>query len=475
MATISRPLSGRRSERAVLEGLARANQSEFLALYGRRRVGKTFLIRRFFADQAVVYFEIVGRFQGTLEDHLRIFAESLAETFFAGARIAPPESWHDAFRLLREAIESRRASRKKVVLFLDELPWIATHRSGCLPELEHFWNAWCSRRDDIVLVVCGSAASWMLRRVVNARGGLHDRLTQTIRLLPFTLHEAAEYFQDRGLRFTDRQLIELYMIFGGVPHYLDHVVRGRSVPQLVDQICLEPSAPVGDEFDRLYASLFDSDSRYVDVVRALSQKRSGLSRNDLLAAVGLPSGGGATTLLETLEQGGFISATIPFGRAKRDRIYRLTDELSLFHLKWLDGRRPRSWQHVRGTPRWRAWAGLAFESVCLKHAEAIERALGISGVETEVSAWLHPDAQIDLLIDRADDVISVCEIKFTDAPFTITKKYAAELRHKLAVFREQTGTRKRLDLVFVSSYGITSNAYADELVDSALKMDVLLR
>jgi len=475
MATISRNLSDRGSERELLGRLIDADKSEFLALYGRRRVGKTFLIRRFFQDQPVDYFELVGRFQGTLEHHLRIFAEALAETFYAGAAIAAPKTWHDAFQMLREAMEKRRGRRRKTVLFLDELPWIATHRSGCLRELEHFWNAWCSRRDDIVLVVCGSAASWMLRRIVHARGGLHGRLTQTIRLSPFTLREAAEYFRDRKLRFTDRELIELYMVFGGVPHYLDHVVRGRSVAQLVDQIVLARNGALANEFDRLYASLFDSDKRYVDVMRALARRRRGLLRNELLAAVGQPSGGGATTILATLEEGGFITSTIPYGRTKRERIYRLTDELSLFHLKWLDGRRPENWQHVHRTPRWHAWAGLAFESLCLKHSEAIKHALGISGVQTDVSAWLHADAQLDLLIDRADGVISICELKFVDAPFSITKKYAADLRRKLNVFRERTGTRKRLDLVFVSSYGVASNAHADELVDCSIEMDALLR
>lgn len=472
-ARIKRPLSGRRPEKAILTRLLGSERSEFLAVCGRRRVGKTFLVRRFFQDQPVNYFEMVGRFEGTLADQLRLFSESLSEVFYRGAPLAPPETWHDALRQLRSAIETSR-SNKKFVLFFDELPWIVTHRSGCLRELEHLWNAWCSRRDDIILVVCGSAASWMLKKIVNARGGLHGRLTQTIRLLPFTLQETEEYFADRKIPLTARDVIELYMCLGGVPHYLDHIDRGRSVAQHIDRICLDRNGALVNEFDHLFASLFDADEKYTGVVRALARKRRGLTRNEILESVGLASGGGATAVLGNLEEGGFISSIVPLDRTSRDRIYRLTDEFLLFYMTWLRARRPRSWQQVQGTPRWRAWSGLSFEALCLKHTDAILRELGISGIRTETSSWLHPDAQIDLLIDRADGVISICEMKFTDSPFTITKKYASELKRKIDVFREQTGTKKNIHLVFVTSYGLTRNKYSDELVDSLITMDALL-
>lgn len=360
-----------------------------------------------------------------------------------------------------------------MVLFFDELPWIASHRSGFLEELEHFWNAWCSRRRDVVLVVCGSAASWMLRKVVNARGGLHNRLTRSIRLLPFELGEVRAFFGDRGMRFTGRQLVELYMALGGVPHYLSQVRRGQSVPQTLDALYFARDAALAEEFERLFASLFEDDARYVRVVRALATKRSGLSRNELLVLSRLNTGGGATQILENLEQGGFIDVAIPFGRSARDRVLRLSDEFTLFHQNWLSSKKPASWQDVHGTPRWRAWAGLAFENVCLKHVAQIERALGISGVATNVTSWHHPSAQIDLIIDRADDVISVCEMKFSDAPFVITKAYASELRRKLDAFRRATGTRKAIQLVFVTSYGVADGLHARELVDAQVTMDLL--
>jgi hypothetical protein len=473
MASISRTLSARVRERETLARALSAPQSEFLAIYGRRRVGKTFLVRRFFQDHPVIYFEMVGLYQGSLDDHLRIFSEALSATFHEGARLSPPPSWHEAFRSLEETIGRYRKGKKKFVIFFDELPWIATHRSAFLGELEHFWNAWCSRRDDIVLIVCGSAASWMLQKIVQARGGLHNRLTRTIRLSPFTLGETRSFLRDRKLDFTDDQIVELYMVFGGVPHYLDQVERGRSVPQIVDAVCLDAHGPLADEFARLFASLFGADDAHESVVRALAKRRSGLGRTELLAAVGLPSGGGATTVLESLEEGGFIGSTIPFGRTSRDRFFRLTDEFTQFHFQWLTGRRPKSWQQIRGTPRWQVWAGLSFESLCLRHVDAIERALGISGVRTEASAWRHKEAQIDLIIDRADGVISVCEVKFTDAPFRVTKSYAEQLKRKIAVFREHTGATKAIHRVFVTSRGLSPGRYADESADAVVTMGSL--
>ena len=475
MASIHRKLSGRAGEQRLLAKALASSKSEFIAVYGRRRVGKTFLVRRFFQDLDVRYFEIVGQQGASKADQLELFADAVSTSFHGGRRRPPaPRSWREACRVLGEEIDAAvRPASGRYVLFFDELPWLASARSGCLQALEHFWNAWCQRRDDIVLIVCGSAASWMLRKLVHARGGLHNRLTRTLRLLPFTLAETREFFVDRGLSFTNREVAELYMSVGGIPHYLDHVERGPSVAQLIDQLYLGRSAPLGDEFGRLFVSLFRNHTGHVDVVKALARKRRGLNRTELLASAALPTGGGATTILTNLEEGGFIESTIPFGRTSRDRLFRLTDELSLFHLKWLASRSPASWQTVRGTPKWQAWAGLAFESLCLKHADAIQHALGISGVRVETSAWLHPKARIDLVLDRADDVVTLCEMKFTDAPFTITARYADELRNKLAVFREATGTRKALRLVLVTSYGVNENAHARELVDEVLTLEDL--
>lgn len=481
MATNIPAVSGRVRERDRLERVLGSPRPEFLAIYGRRRVGKTFLIRRFFAGRARM-FEVSGRYGGSTADNLQVFTDAMADTFHGGAKLAVPRSWHEAFRALERELDRRR-SRQKWVLFFDELPWLVTHKSGCLEELEHFWNSWCSKRPDIILVVCGSAASWMLRHVVHGHGGLHNRLTETMRLLPFSLAEAHRLLADRGIHLTRHQMVELYMVVGGVPHYLEKVPRGRSVAQIVDAMCFDPDGALAGEFDHLFASLFTDDEIYRRVVGELARIRRGVPRDDLLRAIDATSGGGINRVLANLEEAGFIQTVIPFGRTHRDRFYRLVDEFSLFHLQWIAGRRPGKrgdWTAVRGSAKWNTWAGLAFEALCGKHTDAIERALGISGVRTEVSSWQHrasdrddDGAQIDLLIDRADDVISVCELKHTVNPFVITRRYADDLRRKLAVFQRETRTRKSLQLVLVTTGGVLANAYARDLVDHEVGLDAL--
>ena len=472
-------ISGRTREQELLRRLLESPRAEFLAIFGRRRVGKTFLVRQYFTGKAQL-FEVTGRHDATLKDNLRVFADALSDSFHHGEDLAPPTTWHEAFRRLRRELERRRTRHKRVI-FLDELPWLATHKSGFLQELELFWNSWCSRRTDIIVIVCGSAASWMLRNIVNAKGGLHNRLTATLRLLPFTLAEACSFVEGRGVRLTRRQMLELYMAVGGVPHYLEKIRRGDSMAQAIDSLCFHRDGPLVGEFDRLFKSLYENAELYLKIVTLLARRRLGVERKSILDAAGLHSGGSANRVLANLEEAGFMQTTIPFGRGTRDRFYRLVDEFSLFHLHWMTRRRPRTgayWSLVRGSAPWNAWSGLAFESLCLKHVDAIERALGISGVLTEASSWLSRapgkqgnGAQIDLLIDRADDVISICELKHTAEPFAITRRYADDLRRKLAVFRSQTRTRKALQLVLVTTAGLVDNVHARELVDRQIDLD----
>jgi hypothetical protein len=478
MATDTANISGRHREQTILARVLASERPEFVAIYGRRRVGKTFLVRQFVGTRARL-FEVTGRHGGTMADNLRVFADALSDAFHGGATLAAPATWRDAFRDLQRELERRRSQRKWVIFF-DELPWLATPKSGCLEELEHFWNAWCSKRSDVALIVCGSAASWMLTHVVHAHGGLHNRLTETIRMQPFSLLEAHQLLDHRGVRLTRHQMVELYMAIGGIPHYLDKVLRGRSIAQTIDELCFDRDGALADEFEHLFASLFSDHDVYRSIVSELSRTRRGLLRDELLEAVGVVSGGGANRMLENLEQAGFIQTTVPFGRVRRDRFYRLVDELSLFHLTWIAGRGRRKrgdWTALRGGQRWATWSGLAFESLCLKHVDAIERALGISGVLTEVSSWQHrlphggAGAQIDLLIDRADDVISVCELKHTVNPFAITKRYAEELRRKIGVFQTATKTRKGIQLVLITAAGLLENEHSRSLVDQHVGID----
>jgi hypothetical protein len=479
-------LIGRVAEMRKLALALASDEAEFVAIYGRRRVGKTFLVREYFGE--AVRFELTGMHGVTLADQLENFAAALGQAKGLSEQLRAPGSWFEAFGQLERHIEALPPppAGSKHVVFLDELPWLDTRRSKLCPALEHFWNSWASRRKDLLLVVCGSAASWMVQYLVEAKGGLHNRITRKIRLLPFTLGETAAFLKSRAVELTPYQVIELHMAFGGVPHYLKMAEPGLSAFQIIDRVCFASQGELRDEFNRLYTSLFDHPEEHLAIVKALAAKREGLTRNELLTATGLPSGGGTTRRLDELAESGFLLVSIPFGRKEKDALVRLSDEFSLFHCTWiapLGKKNPDQdyWMKQRQSPKWRAWSGFAFEGICLKHALQIKAALGISGVQTTEAPWRHRAAadgsgtQIDLLIDRADDTINLCEMKFSEGAFTIDKPYADILRRKRDIFRQVTGTRKNIFITMVTTYGITDNAYAKELIASHVTAETLLK
>ncbi len=478
---VASPLVGRKAEQDELTHALASGRPELIAVYGRRRVGKTFLIRSFFARE--LCFELTGLRDSPQAQQLAAFARSLEAV--TGYAIEAPQTWFEAFQALIKYLEGALRNRGRKVVFLDELPWLATRRSRFLAAFEHFWNSWASRQDGLIVVICGSAASWMIAKVLHQRGGLHNRVTRSLPLYPFRLHETEAFLRSRGLDLDRRQLIELTMALGGIPYYLDQVRRGRSAAQNIDAILFAPNAPLGDEFEKLYASLFERHERHVKVIRALARKQGGLTRQDIVKMSRLPSGGTMTTTLTELEASGFICRMRPFGRAMRDSLYRLVDEFSLFHLRWLEGKRDRSdgegqWMRIHGTPGWQAWSGYGFENLCLRHLPQIKKALGISGVQTESSAWRHSarnreetGAQIDLLIDRRDGVINLCEMKFCDGEFVIDRKYARELLAKRETFRRATGTRKAIFLTLVTTHGVKPNGSKAEIVQNEITADAL--
>ncbi|RLB64407.1 MAG: ATP-binding protein [Deltaproteobacteria bacterium] len=474
-------LVGRSRERKTLAAAMGSSDPELVALYGRRRVGKTFLVREALGPD--ICFELTGMHRVALGMQLRNFSIALGDALARGIAPAVPQSWLEAFRQLRAMLEGLPKRKRKRVVFLDELPWLASRRSGFLSAFEHFWNSWASTRRDLVVIVCGSAASWMLNRLLRARGGLHNRVTRRIRLVPFTVTEARQLLVTRRVELDTYQLLELYMAFGGVPHYLKEIERGESAAQCIDRVCFAPDGLLRDEFGEVYASLFEKADRHLQIVRALASKRRGLTRNELLAATKLPSGGGTTETLKELEASGFVMRTPQFGLKVKDEVYRLADEHSLFHLSWIEKHRGRAegvWIRKRRSPAWRAWSGYAFEGLCLKHADALRQALGISGVETEESTWQHRPqdddehgAQIDLLIDRRDRCINLCEMKFCEGEFVVDKAYARNLRNKREVFAQATKTRKALFTTLVTTHGVRANRHRDAVVDRTIEVDSL--
>ena len=468
------PLAGRDSQKHTLQTALESGRPELIAVFGRRRVGKTHLVRTFFEKE--LCFELTGSRDATLREQLVNFAHALGN--LTGYRHACPESWQMAFEELTRVLEPMLTKGGRRVLFLDELPWLAGRNSRFLPAFEHFWNYWASRQSRLVVVVCGSAASWMITKFLRHKGGLHNRVTRRVLLEPFTLSETERFLESRNIQWERPQIIEFQMACGGIPYYLNLIERGHSPAQSIDQMLFSKSAPLANEFEELYASLFDNYERHLAVIHALASKQQGLSRNELQDLSGIHGGGNLTTILEELETSGFILKTIPYGRTQRDKLYRLADEFSLFHLQW-GNKTKGSWQSIRNSPAYRAWSGYAFENLCLRHVWQMKSALGISGVETESTAWRHhpknPDesgAQIDLLIDRKDRVVNLCEMKYSEIPFAIDKAYAEKLRIKREVFRQVTKTRKTLLLTMVTPHGVKSNSHS-HVADSQITLDAL--
>jgi hypothetical protein len=474
---------GREREQRVLQAALDSGEAELVAVHGRRRVGKTFLVREFFGD--LIRFELTGTYRGSSAQQLRNFADALVPEADPIAPPAPPRDWQEAFRRLRAFVERASSRAAKMVLFFDELPWLASRRSGFLPAFEHFWNAWAVKQRHVLVVVSGSASAWMVQRLLGAKGGLHNRVTRRIRLEPFVLPEAEAYLRSRRVRLTRYAVTELYAALGGIPYYLRQIDPGESPAAAIDRLCFAPDGPLREEFANLYASLFEHAERHENVVRVLAGKRRGLSRAELIEAAGLTTGGRVSTLTDELIESGFVLRMPQIGREAKDALYRLVDEYSLFYLSFVEkfrGTGTNVWTSKRGGPTWRAWSGYAFEGICLKHIGAIKRALGIEAVETTASSWFHrptPEidqgVQIDLVIDRKDATINLCEMKFSEAEFVVDKRYAAELTRKRDTFRRATGTRKSLFTTLIATMGLRPNEHSRSAVDQVLDLEALFR
>lgn len=466
---------GREQQIVRIKQLAGANKSSFIVVYGRRRVGKTFLIRNLFEGQFSFYVTGVANIktsQQLINFHL------VLEKYFPQATIPRVGTWLEAFQQLAKLLEKNKKEKK--IIFIDELPWFDTAQSGFVPALEHFWNSWASQRNDVLLIACGSAASWMLNKLINNTGGLYNRVTDRIKLNPFTLAETGQFFYEKKSAFDRYQIIQLYMALGGIPYYLEMVETSLSAAQNIDKLCFDEDAPLKTEFTILYNSLFRKAHNHIAIIEALSKSIYGIGRNELLDLAGLPNGGGSTRLLQELEESDFIIRSPAFGKTGKNSLYRLTDFYSLFYLKFIKqaGKKDRhQWITKIDSPDYRAWSGYAFEQICITHIEQIKKALGISGIQSYTSSWQGSTdkqrAQVEMLIDRRDHVINLCEIKFSLHPFTIDKKYSAVLRNKINVFKQTTGTKKAIYLSFITTYGITKNEYAGSLVQNDLTMDIL--
>ena len=454
---------GRKSEQEELRQAYASEYSEFVAVTGRRRIGKTFLVRETF--NYTFAFQHSGLANQKTRAQLKEFRQSLIKSGLKKCRI--PTDWFDAFFLLSELLDKKGDGKK--VVFIDELPWMDAPRSNFVSALEHFWNGYASARKDILLIICGSATSWIINNVFRNHGGLHNRVNHRINLAPFTLRECEQYAKSRHLVMSRYDILECYMVMGGVPFYWSLLELGKSLAQNIDALFFSQMGKLHYEYNELYDSLFKNPVPYVQVVSTLGTKRIGMTRDELIKEGGITNNGQLTRVLEDLEACGFIRQYSYQGIKRSTTIFQLTDNYTLFYYKYIHNRSDvdeKFWSMNVNTSVRNAWEGLAFERVCFEHIKQIKQALGISGVSTRIYSWRVKDdpvygdgAQIDMVIDRSDQVANLCEMKFSTKEYAIEKSDDDNLRHKVGRFNESQKTHKAIHLTLITPFGVKQNMY----------------
>ncbi len=482
------PVIGREEEQGLLESAFNSHSPELIALYGRRRVGKTYLIRNTFQGREdTIFFTITGMKNGRMSQQLKNFVTQLGNAFYhAGARLEAPKNWFDALDLLAGAIKA--SSVKKIMLFFDEFPWMVTRKSELLVALEYFWNEHGDLDPRVKLIICGSSAGWILKKIVNNRGAFYNRVTKKMHLEPFNLYQTKKYLAYLKISLTDKQIAHIYMVLGGIPFYLSRLQKGLSAVENIAHLAFNKDSFLLEEFDNLYATLFDGGKGHIDLARAIAKHRCGINQEDLAREIAtLSSGGTMVQWLKDLEQAGFIQRFRPFLATKKGIYYKMVDEYSLFYFYWIEpikgslqakGIKKGYWESQQQSPEWYSWSGYAFESLCYKHILEIMHTLKLSDTAIAYTWRYVPSrnskeegAQIDLLFDRKDDTITICEMKYTESPFVIDKSYAQILNKRIEIFKHQTKTRKNVLLAMISSSGLKKTLYSEEMVSGLVKLE----
>ncbi|CAO5681372.1 MAG: hypothetical protein HEEMFOPI_01914 [Holosporales bacterium] len=473
---------GRDFEKKVLNDLFLSKKAEFLAVYGRRRIGKTYLIREFFSKKKSYFFQITGIKNGLLNDQLYEFTRVLEKQIPQdGIHLKEPKNWLEAFDMLTKSFEAF-AKNKKIVLFFDETPWLASKKSRFLESLDYYWNTKWSQNPNIKLIICGSAASWIINRVINDKGGLHNRVTAKLRLDPFSLKETKQFLKSQNIKWSDQQIIELYMITGGVPYYLSLLRRDFSVHQNIDYLCFNKNGILFSEYDNLIPALFDDSTIHKSLIEFIGSHFYGVERQHIIDKLKIPSGGTLNNYLSELEESGFITQFFPYGHKKRGQYYRVVDEYIMFYLHWIAPHMTtihhmnsyeNYWSVLSLCPSYKSWSGYAFESLVYKHLNLVRKTFHIPstgklGFYKHVGNDQEPGTQIDLLFDREDNVVNICEIKFNKDPYKIDKDYAKKLIQKVRIFEENQKTKKSLFLSMITLNGVQNNVYAEDLVTNVM-------
>ncbi|MDR2835054.1 MAG: ATP-binding protein [Bacteroidales bacterium] len=467
---------GRKKEIRLLEEYEHSNKPEFVVICGRRRVGKTFLIRHCFKNRFAFY--LSGAENTTTKAQLKNF--NVAIHTYSGYPYPIVTNWQDAFLQLQHYIDNTTV-KKKFIIFFDEMPWLDNNKSGFLSAFEYFWNTFASARNNILFIACGSATSWIVNKIINNRGGLHNRITRQIFLEPFTLHETEQFLHSRKIKMNRIQITECYMIMGGIPYYLEQIDKSIGLIQNIDNLFFNKNGILHNEFSRLFTSLFKHGENYVKIVKALGKKNKGLTRDEIIKATKLTDGGRLSAMLDELELCGFIRINDSFGKRKKNRLYQLIDFYSMFYLNFIESNKnsiKNYWSIIKNSSVYKAWLGFSFEKLCISHSYQIRRKLGITGVLSFTSAWRYFNdkhgAQIDLIIDRNDGIINICEMKFSQKKYQITKSEGESFLNKIALFQEDTKTNKTIHFTLISTFGAKHNVYWNDIQSEVTMEDLFL-
>jgi len=468
-------LIGRRKERQNLSDYLHSGRSEFIAVYGRRRVGKTFLIRQTIGTG--ICFSITGLENVSMSEQLTNFYLSLRRVYPCAEHC---RSWLEAFDQLETFLEEVKSELK--ILFFDEMPWLDTAKSDFISALEHFWNSWASARTDIKLITCGSAASWMLDHLINNYGGLHNRVTHQMLIEPFTLAECKDYFDTYGYGYAEKEIAECYMVLGGIPYYLSLMDRNSSVAQNIDRLFFSPAGELRNEKENLFRSLFKHSEDYVNIIEALSTKGKGLTRTEIIEITHLDNNSRLTKILHALENCRFIRSYCSYDNRKRMTTFQITDPFLHFchQIQEKCSYQDESyWSHSINSPAFNTWSGFAFEILCLNHTSQIKNALNIGGVQTNICCWRTPQniekgAQIDLLIDRADHCVNLCEMKYSSGEYNMTKSEREKLEHRAESFINYTNTRNSIRITLITNCGVKQNVNS-RIVQNQVLLEDLFR
>lgn len=465
---------GRKHEIEILDDCCNSGKAEFIAVYGRRRIGKTYLIKQYFDEKFDFY--ISGAFGVSKSEQLYIFAQTLSK--YTGVMCPHLNNWQDAFSVLQSYLDT--LDKDNIIVFIDELPWMDTPKSNFIRALELFWNMWGSTKKNLKLIVCGSATTWMINKLLGDKGGLHNRVSRRICLNQFTLSESEEYLNSIGCKWSRKMILQCYMTVGGTPFYLSMMNKSKSLEQNIDYLFFSDDAPLRSEYEFLFRSLFGEAQMHRKVIELLAKKAKGLSRQEILNGLKIKEGGVLSDVIDNLVKCDFIRGYCSYGKTQRDVLYQLTDQYILFYLRFVKeyrGQNEHAWTTMADNVK-NTWSGYAFEQVCLRHIRQIKKKLGIEGIAADVYSWSAKDenvgGQIDLLIDRGDKVINICEMKYTDNPYEITKQYEEHLLARRELFRTSVRTNKTLHLTMVTTMGVKTNIHSGDVTNEVTMDDLFV-